>query len=337
MTTPISRRRALQLSGTALAAPAILSLPRRAAGQSKQTITYGYLLDPAYDATLWAIRNGRVTSDLIDIQATGLVIPSLIQATSTKQFDVVMTAVIAVPAAAARGLDLRLLSAALVYKPEGEGGGLWVRKDSPITNASQLKGRKVASYGLRSTGWMYVRDVLHERYGLNIALEGGDFEQLEVAAPNLPTALGTGQVDAAALIHSQAWRASQTGEFVNICDTSKTLYELHGQMVAAVNAGFPERISAHPEAYQEFCRMVKASSEYALANQAEVFGDLAKKTNLDPAFFTWWFGKTSEVPGTFTDGHARAVDLAWHMAKTYGLVPSVPDVKTLIWEHAIRA
>jgi len=43
------------------------------------------------------------------------------------------------------------------------------------------------------------------------------------------------------------------------------------------------------------------------------------------------------VPGTFTDGHARAVDLAWHMAKTYGLVPSVPDVKTLIWEHAIRA
>ena len=330
-------RRSLTRGSLTLAAPAILSLVRPARAAGKQTITYAYLLDPAYDATLWAIRNGRVTSDLIDVQATGLVIPSLIQATSTKQFDVVMTAVIAVPAAVARGLDLRILAAALVYRPEGEGGGLWVKNGSPIKDAYGIKGKKVASYGLRSTGWMYVRDVLHERYGLDIALEGGDFEQLEVAAPNLPTALGTGQVDAAALIHSQAWRAAQTGEFVNICDTSKDLYQLHGPMVAAVNAGFPERLAAHPEAYREFCRMIKASSEYALANQAEVFAAVGKQARLDPAFFAWWFGKTSEVPGTFTAAHAHAVDLAWHMAKGYDLVPSVPDVAALTWADAIRA
>ena len=43
------------------------------------------------------------------------------------------------------------------------------------------------------------------------------------------------------------------------------------------------------------------------------------------------------MPGAFTDAHARAVDLAWNMAKGYKLVPSVPDVKALTWEHAIKA
>jgi NitT/TauT family transport system substrate-binding protein len=331
------RRDLLKLAATTLAAPAILTLTRPARAQGKQKVTYGYLLDPAYDSTLWALRNGRVTSDLIEIEATGLNIPSLIQATSTKQFDTVMTAVIAVPSAIAHGLDLRILSAALVYKPEGGGAGLWVQKNSPIKEAGQLKGKKVASYGLRSTGWMYVRDVLHEKFGLDIALEGGDFEQLEVAAPNLPTALGTGQVDVAALIHSQAWRAQQTGDFVNICDTAKYLYELHGAMIAAVNVGFPEKLSANPQVYEEFCRMIKASADYALANRAEVFGAVGKQNNIDPAFFEWWYDQTSEVPGTFTDAHAHAVDLAWHMALGYKLVPSVPDVKALTWDHAIKA
>ena len=33
-------------------------------------------------------------------------------------------------------------------------------------------------------------------------------------APNLPAALAAGQIDAATLIHSQAFKALQTGEFV---------------------------------------------------------------------------------------------------------------------------
>ena len=333
----MDRRTVLKLASGALATPCLASTGRTAGAQGRQKIAYAYLLDPAYDAVLWAINNGKVTSDLIEIEAHGLNIPSLIQATSTNQYDVVTTAVIALPSAVARGLDVRILSAALVYRKEGEGGGLWVGKNSPIKDPSDLKGKKIASYGLRSTGWMYVRDVLHERYGLNIALEGGDFDQIEVAAPNLPTALGAGQVDVAALIHSQAWKAQQTGEFVNICDTSKVLYELHGNMVASVNIGFPARLAARPDAFKEFCRMMKASADYALANRAEVFAAVGKQSNLPPAFFDWWFDKTSSVPGTFTADHTRSVDLAWKIAKSYGLVPSVPDVNALTWDQAIRS
>src|SRR6185369_15709559 len=124
---PMKRRTALKL----LAAPALMTIARPGFAQAKEKITYAYLLDPAYDAVTWAMTNGKVKSDLITVEARGLVIPQLIQATSAKQYDVIMTAVIGIPPAVSRGLELKILSAALQQSAAGEGGGVWVKSDSP--------------------------------------------------------------------------------------------------------------------------------------------------------------------------------------------------------------
>ncbi len=329
----MKRRQFLQLA----AAPALLSSVRPVRAQGKQKITYAYLLDPVYDSVTWAIRNGRVKSDLIDVEATGAYIPTLLQATSTKQFDIVMTAVIGVPAAAARGLELRILSAALYTAPAGEGSGVWVRKGSPIKTVPDLKGKTLASYGLRSTGYMFVREAMNRKFGLNMALEGGDMRQVEVQAPNLPAALATGQADAAALIHSQAWRALQTGDFVNICETAAINNEIHGRLVSAVNVSYPDKLAARPEAFKEFNRMLKESVAYALANRDEVFGALAKQANIDRKFFDWWFDRTSSVPAVFGEAHARAVTTAWNIGLGMGMIKSVPNVAAHTWDQALKA
>ena len=320
----------------AASAPAFLThgLSR---SQARTKITYAYLLDPAFDAVVWAIQNGKVKSDLIDLEVSGLLIPQLLQATSTKQFDVVMTAVIGVPAAAARGLDLRILSAALHASPVGEGGGVWVKKDSPIKTVAALKGKTMASYGLRSTGYMFVREAMRRKFGLNMALEGGDVKQVEVVAPNLPAALATGQADAASLIHSQAFRARASGDFVNICETGVIMNKHYGRTVSAVNVGYPERLAARTDQFKEFGRMMKESVEYALKNRDEVFPDVAKSANIDRAFFDWWFDKTTEVPGTFTAAHAKAVTTGWEIGRNFGMIKEVPDVGKLTWEHALKA
>ncbi|MBK7474431.1 MAG: hypothetical protein IPI73_30910 [Betaproteobacteria bacterium] len=88
-----------------------------------------------------------------------------------------------------------------------------------------------------------------KKFGLNMALEGGDIRQVEVQALNLPAVLATGQADAAALIHSQAWRALQTGDFVNICETGVILNEIHGRLVSAVNVSYPAKLAARPDAF----------------------------------------------------------------------------------------
>ena len=329
----MKRRTFLGLAAT----PLVLSTPWVARAQTKQKVTYAYLLDPVYDSVLWAIRKGKVTSVLIDVEATGANIPTLIQATATKQFDVVMTAVIGVPAAAARGLELRILSAALYGSTAGEGGGVWVKKDSPIKSPADLKGKTLASYALRSTGYMYVREAMSKKFGLNMTLDGGDIKQVEIVAPNLPAALATGQADAAALIHSQAYRGKQSGDFVNICETGVILNEIHGRLVSAVNVGYPERLAARPEAFKEFNRMIKASITYAMANREEVFNDLARQANIDRGFFDWWFDRTTEVPGYFSDTHATAVTKAWEIGKSFGMIQAVPDVRPLIWDHTMRS
>jgi NitT/TauT family transport system substrate-binding protein len=334
----MERRTFLRVAAAAPAAlSATLSAPWVAQAQGRQKITYAYLLDPVYDAALWAIRKGIVKSDIVDVEATGANIPTLIQATATKQFDVVMTAVIGVPAAAARGLELRILSAALYASAVGEGGGVWVRRDSPLRDPAQLKGRMLASYGLRSTGYLFIREALAQRFGLNMALEGGDVRQVEVVAPNLPAALATSQTDAATLIHSQAFRARQAGDFVNICETGVILNEIHGRLVSAVNVAYPERLSARPDHYREFNRMIRESVRYALANRDEVFPDVARQANISREFFDWWFDRTTEVPGMFGEEHARAVTRAWEIGQRFAMIPRVPDVGQLTWEHTLRS
>jgi NitT/TauT family transport system substrate-binding protein len=282
--------------------------------------------------------NGKVHSDLIEVDARGLAIPQLIQATSAKQYDIIMTAVIAVPPAQARGLELRVLSTALQQSAAGEGAGVWVKSDSPIKDPKELKGKTLGSYALRSTGYTQVRLALIKKYGLNAALEGGDVKQVEIQAPNLPGALAAGQIDAATLIHSQAFRALKSGEFRAIAETGRDNIEVFGmRFISALNVSYPERLAQRPEAFKEFNRMFRDSVRYALANGDEVFGAVGKQNNLPPEFFKWWFEKSSDVPGIFDEEHAKIIMKFYELSKEIGMIQAFPDIRTLVWEHALRA
>jgi NitT/TauT family transport system substrate-binding protein len=319
-----------------MAAPALMTIARP--GFAREKVTYAYLLDPAYDAVTWAMSNGKVASDQIEVDARGLAIPQLIQATSAKQYDVIMTAVIAVPPAQARGLELRVLSTALQQSPAGEGGGIWVKSDSPIKDPKELKGKTLGSYALRSTGYTQVRLALIKKYGLNAALEGGDLRQVEIQAPNLPGALAAGQIDAATLIHSQAFRALKSGEFRAIAETGRDNIGVFGmRFISALNVSYPERLAQRPDAFKEFDRMFRDSVRYALAHRDEVFGAVGKKNNLPPEFFEWWFEKSSSVPGTFDESHAKIIMRFYELSKEIGMIQSYPDIRTLVWEHALRS
>ena len=268
----MKRRTALKL----LAAPALMTIARR--GFAKEKVTYAYLLDPAYDAVTWAMSNGKVTSDLIDVEARGLAIPQLIQATSAKQYDVIMTAVIALPPAAARGLELKVLSTALQQSAAGEGRRYLGQEQF----ADQ--GSRGSSRASRSAPTLCVPPAIRKcvwrsstNTGSNAALEGGDLNQVEIQAPNLPGALAAGQIDAATLIHSQAFRAMKSGEFRPIAETGRDNIEAFGmRFISALNVSYPERLAQRPDAFQEFDRMFRESVHYALAHQDEVFGAVGK-------------------------------------------------------------
>ena len=320
--------RAALIAATLTAAPAA----------AKDTVTFAYLADPSHEAVMWALQNGKVTSDTIAVEADALQIPALIQGTATRAYDVVQTAGMAIPRLRNRGMDIRIIGVALRYHAHGEGADIWVPADSPIKSAEDLKGKRLATYSLGSSGVTLARVALADTHGFNVDLEGGDVEFVEMPAPAMPAALAAGRVDAATLIHAQAFEAQETGAFRSIVSSAVDNYKAFGvRMVSAVLAGYGDRLDAEPEKYQEFLRLLSASAQYAADNPDEVFAAVAAENDMPQAFFTRWFAEFSEFPVFISADDRTAIETLWLQAERLGLLSDLPPVNETVWSETVTA
>ena len=69
----------------------------------------------------------------------------------------------------------------------------------------------------------------------------------------------------------------------------------------------------------------------------ELFSAVGAKANLEPAFFDWWFDKAWDVPGIFTEEHARAVMRFYELSRDLGALKAFPDIRTLVSDQALTA
>ncbi len=188
--------------------------------QAKDKISYAYLIDPALEGVLYGIKSGKVTSPTIEIVATPLPIPALIQSTTTKQYDVVMNAVLSIPRALDEGLKMEMLSTALRSIVGDGNGGMWVKSNGPFKTLADLKGKTVGDTALESTGTTWTRIALWKAHNVNVAFDDGDFKWVQMPASVLFGALHTGHVDAANLIHLQAFQALKSGDYRSLLPTA---------------------------------------------------------------------------------------------------------------------
>src|SRR5262249_4054746 len=132
----------------------------------------------------------------------------------------------------------------------------------------------------------------------------------EMPAAALPAALASGRVDAATLIHAQAFKASETGEFVAVTQTAGDLYQRTGvRMVSAVLAGYGDQLDAAPDLDKEVLRGLAASIRHAAEHGDEVSPVVGKDTNPDPAFFRAWLTRSWDFPVTPAKADIPAVDI----------------------------
>jgi NitT/TauT family transport system substrate-binding protein len=305
--------------------------------QAKEKISYAHLIDPSLEGLLYAIKSNIVKSNSIIVDAKALAIPALIQSTPTKRFDVIMNAVMAIPLAKKRGLDLVVLSTALRAGAAREGGSVWVKASSPYKTMKDLKGKTIGNYALRATGTTWIRIALWKAHGMNVSYKGGDMNWVQLPAPTLLGALETGRIDAATLIHSQAYAASKSGKYRTIAETSKDIYKLFGiDTVSAVNVSYPEKLKARPAAFKEFNRMLKASVDYAVANPMKVGKAISKTNKISPDFFKAWLTRFSFFPAVVSSKDVKAMETVWQNAKEMGIIKKFPSGESVVWKHAIR-
>ena len=318
---------------SALAVAATGPLP----AEAKDKITYAYLIDPALEGVLYGIKSGKVTSPTLDIVATPLPIPALIQSTTTKQYDVVMNAVLSIPRALEQGLKMEMLSTALRSVATPESGGMWVKSNGPYKTLADLKGKTVGDTALQSTGTTWTRIALWKAHGVNVSYDSGDYKWVQMPATELLGALQTDHVEAANLIHLQVFQALKSGDYRSLLSTAKDIEDLfHVAQVSAVNVAYPERLDAHPDDYKEFDRMIKASVDYANAHTDEVGKAMADQFHISPDFFGWWLKSYSIFPGVVASGDLKSMEVVWENAKALGLMGDYPTAESVVWKYAIR-
>lgn len=321
----------------ALALALLAASPTFAPAFAKDRLSYAFNLDPTHEAFVWAIGAGKVTSDLIDVDLRAVTIPVVTQALTTRQFDATEQGFLLLEDTEARGLPVQVIGINLRYKPQPVGFGLWVKASSPIATAEDLKGRTVATVGLRSTVFSLMRMALREKHGLNVALNGGDMNIVEVPGPGMLPALLTGRVDAAALSHIQSYEARHNPEYRELVDTGHDLLDVfHEPAITAVMMAYPDRLAAKPAEYRELLRMLKASSDYAVAHIDEVAAALAAKDHIDVAFFADWFKNYGEFPVAVSAADIATINHEWQLAKEIGVANNPQDVSRWIWDGALR-
>lgn len=160
---------------------------------------------------------------------------------------------------------------------------------------------------------------------------------VQLPAPTLLGALETGRIDAATLIHAQAYAASKSGKYRTVAETSKDIYKLFGiDTVSAVNVSYPEKLKARPAAFKEFNRMLKASVDYAVANPKKVGQAISKTNKISPEFFAVWMKRFAFFPAVVSKSDMKSMETVWQNAKEMGIIKKYPAASSVVWEHAIR-
>lgn len=316
------------LTGVLLTALVLGAAPAMA----KDVVTMVHPTDPIFEASVWPIQHGKVTSDKVDLKVSFTSIRAVIHAVGTKQYDLIPMVTNILPKLVARGLPVKIIATNQRYTLNSAGSRLFVRADSKIKTIADLKGKTIGVTSLRSSGVTSVRVTMAELYHVNVASEGGDYKWVEMPLAVLPAALKSGRIDAAILSNQYAYQASRNKDFRLLLNKSMN-DAVHAQVPGTVILGYADKLAARPADFVEAARMLKASADYVAAHQDEVFGAVAKQNDIDPAYLKWYYANYASIPYDLTKGDLKGIEAFWGALKRMHMLKKTPPVQSMVWNR----
>jgi NitT/TauT family transport system substrate-binding protein len=323
-----------------IAVAAAIGLGCAATSFAAEKIKVAAITDPGYHAALWAVLNKKVSDPSVDLTVDMMPIPAMIQASMTQQYDIIPNGVLAIPQMAEAGINPLIIGTMIrhIAGPGNHTTDIWVKADSPIKSIEDLKGKRIAVTSLEAQDVVSRRSVLSEKYGLNASAIGGDFTWVEIPSAQFEAALDAGRVDAVCFSNVLAYKIAQSGKYRSILQGSKDLIEMYGgPMPTVVEMGYKEKMEAKPEAYIAAAKLLRASAEYVLAHQDEVFSDVAPKYNMTAEDLKGWFTTYAGMPFAIGPTDEAVYVKAWQSGQKLGVLAKAPEsAASFIWEHAIK-
>ena len=300
-----------------------------ASGSSAQKakVTLAVLDDAAREAVLWALKNGKVASDSIEVEVTMLPYAAIIEAFGSRAYDVVEASPVAVPRALQGGLELLVYSPGLVNRA---GTALYVGAGSDLVDPRDLRGQTVGVFSLGGTFVLETRYVLHKGYGLNVAMTGGDISFQEVPPQNLLARLRDGSLAAGVLVQQAGYMVKDSPDYRRLLDVTGEFQRLTGQYsMNSILVTYPDTAEEKGEALRELSRLLQASAQYAREHRDEVIAAVAQARGEDPGYLEYFLQAYDLVFGDVVADHADAVTVTWEAAHEIGDIDAVPDIDAL--------
>jgi ABC-type nitrate/sulfonate/bicarbonate transport system substrate-binding protein len=299
---------------------------------AKDIVTLVHPTDPAFEASVWPIQNGKVTSDKVDVQVSFTSIQAVIQAAGTQQYDLIPMVTNILPKLVERGVPVKLIATNQRYSFKGGGSRLYVAADGPIKSMADLKGKTIGVTSLNSSGVTATRVVMAQLFKANVALDGGDYKWVEMPLAVLPTALISGRIDAAILSNQYDYQAYQNHKDYRLLFPEGLKDALGVAVPGTVILGYTPKLNARPEAFVEAVKLLKASADYVRSHPDEVFGAVAKKNDIDPGYLKWYYEYYADIPYDLTKNDLKGIEAFWGAVEKLHMVGATPKLQDLIWD-----
>jgi NitT/TauT family transport system substrate-binding protein len=307
-----------------------MGISASAFAQTKPVVTFAFTNEITYEPYIYAIKAGKVTSNAVEVRLLPTAIPALLQATGTKQFDLLETSPLLLANALSRGLDARIAGTAGIVR-----GGRYVivKKDSPIKSAADLKGKSLGATALASTLVAHLRAVFRRQNGFDVGLENGDIKWVELPLATLPGAVLRNQIDSAFVIHIPSLKAINSGEFRVIVDVTKSYHQLFGvDPLTSVLATYDSKIKEKGDALRAAVELLRSSAAYFASHADEVLTAVAKEHGMDEKELRTVSRDWYDVRFTLNADDKKMIESIWQVGTDIGSIKAAPKVDSVLWQ-----
>ncbi|MBQ0986104.1 ABC transporter substrate-binding protein [Streptomyces sp. F63] len=194
-------------------------------------------------------------------------------------------------------------------------GGVAVAKDSKITSAKDLAGKKVAVNTLKNIGDTTVRE--------SVRKAGGDPENIkftELPFDQMPAALSEGRVEAAWLVEPALSIAKSQGARV----VASNFVDAAPDLTVATYFTSAKTAQENPELVKKFTEAVNESLRYADEHPDEVRDILGSYTKIDPKL-----AKSMTLPRWPAEINRDSIEKLAELGRADGVFSKTPDLDAL--------
>lgn len=274
-------------------------------------------------AALYAIEQGIVTADTIDVDVTYLTQSAIDEVALARQYDVIEVTPLAVPLAAVQDFDFVILSGGL---QNSDGTFLFAHADATMETLDDLLNKTIGVASLEDPAALETRYLLQEAYELDVDVEQGDITFVQVPAASLAEAVRGRALDAAVIVNGGAFPLVEDEGLRVLSRVTDELQELLDlPVMSSILVTYPDVAEEKAEALIELSSLLAESVAYFMANQEIVIEAVAREQETVDYLQWWWQRQELSFGDRSFEMQSRLLTI-WEMARVIGDLEEYPNL-----------